>query len=144
MVTDGKGIAGGIPIGAYGMTDELAALVAGNIEDDTRPEPGIALGGTLFANALSLACAAFVLTELMTPAEHDRIAVLGGRLADGLDSAFRTRGLEWCAQRFGARTGYCLTAEPPRNAREAHASLDPRFVDTAGPSSPTAACGTRS
>jgi glutamate-1-semialdehyde 2,1-aminomutase len=89
-----------------------------------------ALGGTLFANALSLTCVAFVLTELMTPAEHDRIAALGGRLADGLDSAFRTRGLEWCAQRFGARTGYCLTAEPPRNAREAHASLDPWFVDT--------------
>jgi glutamate-1-semialdehyde 2,1-aminomutase len=40
MVTGGKGIAGGIPIGAYGMTDELAALVADNIEDDTRPEPG--------------------------------------------------------------------------------------------------------
>jgi glutamate-1-semialdehyde 2,1-aminomutase len=130
LVTGGKGIAGGIPIGAYGMTDELAALVADNLEDDTSPAPGIALGGTLFANALSLACAAFVLAELMTPAEHDRIAALGSRLAEGMDSAFRTRGLEWRAQRFGARTGYCLTAELPRNAREAHASLDPRFVDT--------------
>lgn len=130
MVTGGKGIAGGIPIGAYGMTDELAVLVAENLEDDTRSEPGIALGGTLFANALSLACAAFVLTDLMTPAEHQRIAALGGRLAEGIDAAVRRRGLEWRAQRFGARTGYCLAPELPRNATEAHASLDPRFVDT--------------
>ena len=31
------------------------------------PSPGVALGGTLFANALSLACAEVVLTELMSP-----------------------------------------------------------------------------
>ena len=57
MVTGGKGIAGGIPIGAYGMTSDLAALVEQNLGDETGTEAGIALGGTLFANALSLACA---------------------------------------------------------------------------------------
>ena len=94
-------------------------------------EPGIALGGTLFANALSLACAEVVLTELMTPAEHDRIAGPGratgrrhrGRSARNADST-------------GARTGsarargYCLRPELPRTAREADASLDPLFADT--------------
>ncbi len=130
MVTGGKGIAGGIPIGAYGMTRELAALVESHLGDETGNGPEIALGGTLFANALSLACAEVVLTELMTPAEHDRIAGLGGRLADGIEAAARERGLGWCAHRFGARTGYCLLPELPRTAREAHASLDPLFTDT--------------
>jgi glutamate-1-semialdehyde 2,1-aminomutase len=51
MVTGGKGIGGGIPIGAYGMTSELAALVEANVADETGTDEGIALGGTLFANA---------------------------------------------------------------------------------------------
>ena len=71
--------------------------------------PGLATGGTLFANALSLVCAEVVLTELMTPAEYERIAGLGGRLADGIDAVLQARGLDWRAQRFGARGGYCLT-----------------------------------
>ena len=78
MVTGGKGIGGGIPIGAYGMTSELANLVQANLEDETGVGMGVGLGGTLFANALSLRCAEVVLTELMTPAEHDRIAGLAG------------------------------------------------------------------
>ena len=130
MITGGKGIAGGIPIGAYGMTSELATLLERNLEDDAGDTPGIALGGTLFANALSLACAEVVLTELMTPAEHERIAGLGGRLANGIETAARERGLDWRAHRFGARTGYCLLPELPHTASEAHASLDPLFTDT--------------
>jgi glutamate-1-semialdehyde 2,1-aminomutase len=130
MVTGGKGIAGGIPIGAYGMTSELSSLLEANLEDDAGNMPGIALGGTLFANALALACAEVVLTELMTRAEHDRIAGLGGRLADGIEAAATERGLDWRAHRFGARTGYCLLPDLPRTAHEARASLDPLFTDT--------------
>ena len=130
IVTGGKGIGGGIPIGAYGLTTELAALVESNCADETGTVAGIALGGTLFANALSLACTEVVLTELMTPADYDRMAGLGGRLADGIEAAAWARGLDWRAHRFGARTGYCLRPELPRTAREAHASLDPLFADT--------------
>ena len=130
MVTGGKGIAGGVPIGAYGMTKELAFVVESNLADEAGNVRGIALGGTLFANALSLACAEVVLTELMTPAEHDRIAALGMRLADGIEAAAWERGLDWRAHRFGARSGYCLVPELPRTAREAHMSLDPLFTDT--------------
>ncbi len=130
IVTGGKGIAGGIPIGAYGMTSDLAALVEQNLGDEAGHETGIALGGTLFANALSLACAEVVLTELMTPAEHERIASLGARLADGIEAAARGRGLDWRAHRFGARSGYCLGPELPRTARDADASLDLMFADT--------------
>jgi glutamate-1-semialdehyde 2,1-aminomutase len=130
IVTGGKGIGGGIPIGAYGMTTELAGLVESNCADETGNVAGIALGGTLFANVLSLACAEVVLTELMRPADYDRMTGLGGRLADGIEAAAWERGLDWRAHRFGARTGYCLRPELPRTAREAHASLDALFTDT--------------
>jgi glutamate-1-semialdehyde 2,1-aminomutase len=129
LVTGGKGIAGGIPIGAYGMTDRLAALVESHLEGGPAAEPGIALGGTLFANPLSLACAEVVLTELMTPAEHERIARLGQRLSDGIEAAAGQRGLDWRAHRFGARSGYCLLPELPRTAHDAHLSLDPLFTE---------------
>jgi glutamate-1-semialdehyde 2,1-aminomutase len=130
IVTGGKGIAGGIPIGAYGMTEELGGFVAAKLGDEAGLVTGLALGGTLFANALSLASAKVVLTELMTPAEHDRIAGLGARLADGIEAAARDRGLDWRAHRFGARTGYCLGPDLPRTAREADLSLDMLFSDT--------------
>ena len=130
IVTGGKGIGGGIPVGAYGMTGELGALLTSNVADETGNAEGIALGGTLFASALSLACTEVVLTELMLPADYDRMVALGGRLADGIEAAARRRGLDWRAHRFGARTGYCLRPELPRTAREAHVSLDPLFTDT--------------
>jgi glutamate-1-semialdehyde 2,1-aminomutase len=130
IVTGGKGIGGGIPIGAYGMTTELACMVESKCADETGNVEGIALGGTLFGNALSLACTEVVLTELMRPADYDRMCGLGGRLADGIEAAAWQRGLDWRAHRFGARTGYCLRPELPRTAREAHASLDPLFTDT--------------
>ncbi|WP_052441853.1 aminotransferase class III-fold pyridoxal phosphate-dependent enzyme [Streptacidiphilus anmyonensis] len=129
IVTGGKGIGGGIPIGTLGMTSELASVVESGLGDELGETVGIALGGTLFANALSLACAEVVLTELMTPAEHDRTARLGGILADGIEAAARDHGLAWRAHRFGARSGYCLLPELPRNAQEAHVSLDPLFAD---------------
>jgi glutamate-1-semialdehyde 2,1-aminomutase len=111
------------------MTKGLAKFVESNLADETGDAAGLAIGGTLFANALSLACAEVVLTELMTPPEHDRIAGLGERLADGIEAAARERGLSWRAHRFGARTGYCLGPELPRTAREAHISMDPLFSD---------------
>jgi glutamate-1-semialdehyde 2,1-aminomutase len=129
IVTGGKGIAGGIPIGTYGMTSDLAAVVESHVADELGIAHGIALGGTLFANALSLACAEVTLTELMRPADYDRMAALGGRLADGIESAAQERGLNWRASRFGARTGYCLLPELPRTAAEARVSLDPLFCD---------------
>ncbi|MBO0882264.1 MAG: aminotransferase class III-fold pyridoxal phosphate-dependent enzyme [Mycobacterium sp.] len=130
IVTGGKGIGGGIPIGVYGMNGELAALVAANIADESGTEEGIALGGTLFANALSLACTEVVLTELMRPQDYDRMIALGGRLADGIETGAQKHGLDWRAHRFGARTGYCLRPELPRTARDAQLSLDRFFVDT--------------
>jgi len=42
-----------------------------------------------------------VLTELMRPADYHRMVALGGRLADGIESAARARGLDWRAHRFG-------------------------------------------
>lgn len=130
IVSGGKGIAGGIPIGAYGMTDALAQVMVAHPEDDISDDPGLATGGTLFANALSMACAADMLTEVFDEAGYRRGAELGGRLSDGLDALFADHRLPWRATRLGLRSGYCLGTSWPRTAAEAHERSDHLFADT--------------
>lgn len=130
IVSGGKGIAGGIPIGAYGMSETLAEVMTEHPEDDVSDVPGLATGGTLFANALSMACAAGMLTGVFDEAGYRRGADLGTRLSDGLDALFARHRLPWRATRLGLRSGYCLGSAWPRDAAEAHERSDHLFADT--------------
>jgi glutamate-1-semialdehyde 2,1-aminomutase len=111
----GKSIGGGVPIGAYGMTDELASVFE---------SPGVATGGTLLANALMFAAARAALGEVLTDEAYAHTSRLGARLADGLEGAVRTAGLPWTIHRFFPRSGYTFAPRPPRNASEARATQD--------------------
>jgi glutamate-1-semialdehyde 2,1-aminomutase len=111
----GKSMGGGVPIGAYGMTDELASVFE---------SPGVATGGTLFANALMFAAARAALGEVLTDEAYAHTSRLGARLADGLEGAVRTAGLPWTIHRFFPRSGYTFAPRPPRNASEARATQD--------------------
>ena len=51
LITLGKSIAGGVPIGAYGMTDEIAETLRARLRPGS-VMPTVATGGTLFANPL--------------------------------------------------------------------------------------------
>ncbi len=125
IVTGGKGIAGGIPIGVYGMGPELAALMERHPASDFVDAPGLATGGTLFANALSLAAARTTLTDLLTEDAYAEIERLGARLAAGIDAVIDAHRLPWSAHRFGGRSGLCLRPELPRTAAEAELSMVP-------------------
>jgi glutamate-1-semialdehyde 2,1-aminomutase len=118
-VTLGKGIAGGFPIGAYGLSDELADLATGG--DDSEE---VASGGTIFGYALGMAVAGAFLTEVLTEEAHDRAAALGARLADGIEAAANAHRLEWRAHRLRNRSGVTHAARLPRDAREARATFD--------------------
>lgn len=130
IITAGKGIGGGVPIGVYGMTAELAHCVEQHLDVDVADEHGLAVGGTLFANALSMAAAHAGLRDIFTEQRHREVERLGGALADGLDLVFGNAGLPWRAHRLGARSGYCLEPDLPTDARDAARSLDPLFIDT--------------
>ena len=127
MVTIGKSIGGGIPVGAYGMTAELAERFEADEErfpasGDFVPE--LATGGTLFANPLSLAASRAALGEVLTDDAYERTAALGARLADGIESAAEASGLDWTAHRLFAKSGYWFGPSLPRNALEARAADD--------------------
>jgi glutamate-1-semialdehyde aminotransferase len=107
IVTIGKSVAGGVPLGAYGLTEPLAGEV-----DVKRKGGGAATGGTLFGNPLSMAAARATLTKVLTPAAYEHTAALGARLADGIETAIRDARLPWTAQRFGPRSGHWYGPEP--------------------------------
>jgi glutamate-1-semialdehyde 2,1-aminomutase len=129
VVTLGKSLGGGVPIGAYGMTDDLRDWMERHRDAHGRVA-GLATGGTTYANPLSLAAAVAALRHIQTPAAYERIAALGARLADGIEAAAAGYGLPWRAHRLGGRSGYCLEPELPRDAEEAERSLDAELIDT--------------
>jgi glutamate-1-semialdehyde 2,1-aminomutase len=115
MVTIGKAVAGGLPMGAYGVTAELGEQL-----DVTR---NVATGGTLFGNPLSAAAAKAALTEVLVPAAYQHASALGGQLADGIEQAIGAAGLPWTTIRFGPRTGQWY-GKLPRTGAQAHALTD--------------------
>ncbi len=133
IVTGGKGVAGGIPIGFYGMTRPLGAFMEDHPDSDFAAAPGVPAGGTLFANALSLAAARAALTSVLTEEAQAEMERLGAVLADGIDQRISAHGLPWCAHRFGARSGCCLQPESPRTVAEADVSLVPLLATARRP-----------
>jgi glutamate-1-semialdehyde 2,1-aminomutase len=125
LLTIGKAIAGGVPVGAYGMSDEVAARILSKTVWNEADVGGV--GGTLAGNALSIAATRATLDEVLTVAAFERMIALGERFAAGVDAVIAERGLPWQATRLGCRVEYMFSPEPPRSGAEAAAAFDPRL-----------------
>ena len=112
----GKALAGGIPIGAYGLSEPLARFME---QPDGAPPKSrfekVATGGTLFGNALQMAAARATLEHVLTEEVQSRAAALGGRLAAGIEALIEARGLPWSVWRLYNRSGYHFAPELPRD-----------------------------
>lgn len=127
LVTLGKSVAGGVPFGAWGMTDEVASVLEQG-EGDEGFHGTVATGGTLFANALSMAAARAVMLEILTPEAYANTQRLGARLAEGMRASVERAGLPWYVPHLGPRSGYTFRPEPVRTADEARACADGTLV----------------
>jgi glutamate-1-semialdehyde 2,1-aminomutase len=124
-VTLGKSIGGGVPIGAYGVSAELAERIAG--QDDADYEDTGGVGGTLAGNALSLAAARATLGEVLTEEAFERMIRLRQRFARGVEAAIAAHGMPWSIVSLGARCEYRYAPEPPRTGAESAAAGDPEL-----------------
>jgi len=122
FVTLGKAVAGGIPVGAFGMTADVSAKINASIALEDIDVGGI--GGTLAGNALSLAAMRVTLADVLTPAAYTRMIPLADRWADGVDAGIARYDLPWHCSRLGARAEYNFSAAPPRDGAQAHAAGD--------------------
>jgi glutamate-1-semialdehyde 2,1-aminomutase len=123
----GKGLGTGVPFGLYGLTERVAEFVEANTYRDLGA-PGIAAGGTTYANTLAILAAQAALDHFLTPENFRRVEQLGGQLASGLARIFEDLGLQWTALSLGPRAGYGLLPRAPRNGTEAFESMHLPFI----------------
>ncbi len=108
-VTIGKAVAGGLPMGAYGVTAELG--------EQLDADRNVATGGTLFGNPLSAAAAKAALTEVLRPGAYEHTTRLGAELAGGIAELISAAGLPWTAIRLGPRSGQWYGPVPRTGAQ---------------------------
>jgi glutamate-1-semialdehyde 2,1-aminomutase len=122
IVTVGKAIAGGIPAGAYGLSDEVAHGLLGSPDADLVDVGGV--GGTLAGNVLSTAAMRATLEHVLTPAAFESMIALCERYVSGAEQILARTGLPWTITRLGARAEYRFCPRPPRTGAESAAAAD--------------------
>ena len=121
-VSLGKSIGGGVPIGAYGVSAELAERIISDEEGDYVDTGGV--GGTLAGNALSLAAARATLGEVLTDEAFSRMNALRERFAAGVDATIAEHEVPWSLISLGARAEYRFSSPAPRTGAESAAAGD--------------------
>ena len=122
FLTIGKAIGGGFPTGAFGMKASVAASISKLVELEVIDTGGV--GGTLAANALSLAAMKATLSKVLTKDNFERMIKLGNRWADGVEKTINKYQLGWTVNRLGARAEYMFAASAPVTGRQAADSGD--------------------
>ncbi len=122
LLTIGKAIGGGVPAGAYGVSEEVAERIAAREDADYDDVGGI--GGTLAGNALSLAAVRATLTEVLTEEAFGRMIPLAARFAAGVADVIEDAGLPWHVTELGCRAEYRFSGTPPRTGAESAAAGD--------------------
>jgi glutamate-1-semialdehyde aminotransferase len=125
LITLGKPIAGGVPAGAYGMSEAVAARVVDHTFWREADVGGV--GGTLAGNALSLGAIVATLGAVLTEEAFDHMIALGERFEAGVARAIAEHELPWTATRLGCRVEYMCSPTPPRTGAEAAAAFDPEL-----------------
>jgi glutamate-1-semialdehyde 2,1-aminomutase len=121
----GKALGGGIPVGAYGLSEELKDFLEADPSSDFDSwHSRVALGGTLFGNSLQIAATKATLETVLTEENHARVNALGDSLADGIEAMLARLGLAWSAYRLFCRSGYHPAPTLPRNNLEMAAVHD--------------------
>ncbi|MEO8329581.1 MAG: aminotransferase class III-fold pyridoxal phosphate-dependent enzyme, partial [Candidatus Nanopelagicales bacterium] len=118
----GKSIAGGIPIGTYGITHELADRINSHEDADLVDVGGV--GGTLAGNAVSMAAARATLSEVLTDQAFEAMTKLATRFTIGVQNVLDRSDVPWSISQLGARAEYRFTNPAPRNGTESAAAGD--------------------
>ena len=127
LLTIGKAIAGGVPAGAFGMSQEVADRILEQAGADYEDTGGV--GGTLAGNALSAAAICATLDQVLTADAFERMIELAGRFTEGVQRVIDERELPWHVVQLGARAEYGFLPEPPTSGGQAAAGSDPELEE---------------
>ena len=122
FVVIGKTIGGGIPVGAYGMTSEIALRLEAAMTGHDVDVSGV--GGTLSGSALAMSAMRATLSNALTQEDFDQTIPLATRWTQGVEQACAQRNLDWHVQQLGCRAEYWFCT-PPVDGAQAAAAVDP-------------------
>ena len=122
FVVIGKTIGGGIPVGAYGMTAEIALHLEAAMTGHDVDVSGV--GGTLSGSALAMSAMKATLSNALTQEDFDQTIPLATRWTQGVERVCVERNLDWHVQQLGCRAEYWFCT-PPVDGAQAAAAVDP-------------------
>ena len=124
-VTIGKSLGGGVPCGAYGLSQELADRVLEAVGEGADIADVGGVGGTLAGNAMSFAAMRAVLGEVLTDGAFGPMEALATEFAAGVQRTIDVRGLPWSISQLGSRCEYRFAIPAPRSGGASMRSADP-------------------
>ncbi len=127
FLTIGKAIAGGVPAGAFGMSQEIADRILEQAGADYEDTGGV--GGTLAGNALTASAIRATLDEVLTAEAFERMIGLATRFTEGVQRVIDEHDLPWHVVQLGARAEYGFLPEPPTSGGESAAGSDPELEE---------------
>ena len=128
-LTIGKSLGGGVPCGAYGLSEELAERVLAAVEGGADIADVGGVGGTLAGNALSFAAMRAVLGEVLIDEAFGPMETLATSFAEGVQASIDAYALPWSITQLGARCEYRFANPAPRSGGESMRSADPLLED---------------
>ncbi len=125
LVTLGKSFAGGVPIGAYGLSADVAARLEERVATSGADLVDVGgVGGTLAGNPLSMAAARATLGEVLTDEAFVGMIACADRFTAGVQAALDRFDLPWSVVQLGARAEYRFARPAPRTGTESAAAGD--------------------
>ena len=111
LITLGKVIGGGMPLGAFGGRRDVMQCLA--------PLGPVYQAGTLSGNPVAVAAGLATLKAIADDAFFDQLRATTHALASGLSAAACEAGVAFCAQSVGAMFGMYFRPQPPASYSEA-------------------------
>ncbi|HEY7722225.1 MAG TPA: transaminase [Pedococcus sp.] len=121
----GKSIGGGIPSGAYGITEEVAAAITRHTEAGEADIVDVGgVGGTLAGNALSTAAMRATLGEVLTEDAFAHMTTLATAFTEGVQATLDELDVPWSVSQLGARAEYRFARPAPTTGEASAAAAD--------------------
>jgi glutamate-1-semialdehyde 2,1-aminomutase len=120
LVTFGKIIGGGLPVGAFGGRKEIMQHIA--------PAGSVYQAGTLSGNSIALIAGFTVLTELKTnPAIYQRLSETTRRLGEGVGAVLTAKGIAHTINQTGSMISFHFGEQPVTDFESARKSKTGEF-----------------
>ncbi len=119
IVTYGKVIGGGLPVGAFAARTEIMSHLA--------PEGPVYQAGTLSGNPLAMAAGLAMLTELNTGDVFENLAKKTAYLHEGMNAVLQEAGLTYTINRLGSMISVHFAKDPVIDFKTAAAGDNDTF-----------------